>query len=34
MASDDDGRPIARAVEAYRKADRFEPVRVLRVDRP
>ena len=34
MASDDDGRPIADAVEAYRKADRLEPVRVLRVDRP
>ena len=25
MASDDDGRPIADAVEAYRKADRLNP---------
>jgi arylsulfatase A-like enzyme len=25
MASDDDGRPIARAVDAYRKADRLNP---------
>ena len=25
MASDDDGRPIAHAVEAYRKADRLNP---------
>ena len=25
MASDDDGRPIAQAVEAYRKADRLNP---------
>jgi len=25
MASDDDGRPIERAVEAYRKADRLDP---------
>ena len=25
MASDDDGRPIAEAVEAYRKADRLNP---------
>ena len=25
MASDDDGKPIAEAVEAYRKADRLDP---------
>jgi arylsulfatase A-like enzyme len=25
MASDDDGRPIARAVDAYRRADRLDP---------